>query len=292
MQYTTFVKGIRAAYEHRGGIKTLRLGTLDPSWFTEIQREASSIIQTSGSSDVTQTTHFTNWTRPTGEVRQFSLFNNSGRSEDYHGDYGYRGDASKKRLVFPHLTNLKRFAALFGSSLRNLRLNGMGKGSGLSLHEENSIEPHTRGANYIVRFHLPVFTTPDAFIYLDNERFRYAEGDIYFFNHGCVHAAENKGTLPRYHLVLDCFLDRTLFRNLFPGTPSPDPGFRKSPPGEDAVPAEPFKFKEFVCEDGHTITQGIEYGRRAPTLLDFYKRNYPSAFALLGGRRKTVTDRP
>jgi hypothetical protein len=181
--------------------------------------------------------------------------------------------------VFPHLKAIGRFAALFGGNLRNLRLNGMGTEASLSAHEEESITPLRWGVEYIVRFHLPVFTTPQAFVYLDDERFHYKEGELYFFNHGCVHAAANFGEGVRYHLVLDAFLDRTLFRNLFPGAPATDLGLRKVAPGEMAVPGTAFPSPDFVCEDGRVISTGIRYGRKAPTVLDFYSRNYPSLFS-------------
>ena len=60
----------------------------------------------------------------------------------------------RKRLVFPHLKAIGRFAALFGDNLRNLRLNGMGTEASLSAHEEESIQPLRWGVEYIVRFHL------------------------------------------------------------------------------------------------------------------------------------------
>ena len=278
MDYARFVRDLRAAYEHRGGIKTLHLGGLTSDWFAQIQKEARSIIEQGGSSDVTAANHVTNWTRPSGEVRQFSLFNMSGRSDEYTGDYGYRGDARKKRLVFPHFEGIKRFAALFGSSLRNLRLNGMGTDSKLSAHEEDSISPHRFGADHIVSFHLPIFTNDQAYVYLDDERFQYHAGQIYFFNHGCVHAAANFAPAARYHLVLDCFLERTLFDDLFPGSPSPDAGFLKTSWAGAEMKGEPYTFPEFVCEDGRVITGGINYGRKAPTAINFYKCNYPSLF--------------
>ncbi|MHB1207617.1 MAG: aspartyl/asparaginyl beta-hydroxylase domain-containing protein, partial [Rhodospirillaceae bacterium] len=170
-------------------------------------------------------------------------------------------------------------------SLRNLRLNGMGTDSSLSAHEENSIKAHRFGVDYIVRFHLPVFTSPEAFVYLDDQRFHYAAGEVYFFNHGCIHAAANSGEEPRYHLVLDCFLDHKMFDDLFPGGPSPDPGYRKSAKGEEVVQGAPFTFPEFVCEDGRVIKNGIDYGRKAPTALNFYRHNYPSLFGWMGRAR-------
>ena len=135
--------------------------------------------------------HVTNWTRPRGDVRQFSLLNASGATSDYLGDSGDADAVRAKRLVHPELEAIARFAALFGPTLRNLRLNGIGESSGLSAHEERSIQPDRAGRRHIVRFHLLLFTNPSARIYLDGEQFRFAEGTLYFFNHGCVHAASN-----------------------------------------------------------------------------------------------------
>src|SRR5258708_22440116 len=244
MRYDLLIEGFKRAFEHKGGIKALRLGALDTAWFQEIQSNCAWIHSKAGSSDVTMKTHVTNWTRPAGEVRQFSLFNDSGDSADTKGDYGYLGDAARKRLVFPKLEALARFARLFGPMLRNLRLNGMGPNSSLHAHEENSISATSTGRQFILRFHLPVFTTPTARIFLDDESFVFEEGSLYFFHHRCVHAAANGPDPPRYHLVLDCFLDRTLATRLFPGTPSPDPGFSKTAEASAAIRRTPHPFDD------------------------------------------------
>lgn len=279
MRYSTFLNEIRAAYEHRGGIKALALGKLDQDWFKQIQADAAWIINHSASSDVASKEHVTYWTRPMGQVRQFSLFNKSGRSDDYKGDFGDMEAAKHKRLVFPQLAGMARFAKLFGPHLRNLRLNGMGTSSGLSAHEENSIRVTPFGPRHIVRFHLPVFTNPSARMYLDDDSFHFEEGTLYFFHHGCVHAAANPGGEPRYHLVLDCFLTPELFSDLFPGGASRETGFRKFNDADARLKSEPYRFPEFVREDGRVITGGINYGRRAPGFIDYYRRRYPSLFS-------------
>jgi hypothetical protein len=281
MDYRAFIRGITRAYEHKGGIKALHLGTLAPEWFRQIQGECLWLVQQAGSSDVTATDHVTNWTRPTGAVHQFSLFNASGNSADAKGDFGDDAEARKKRLVFPQLEGIRRFAGLFGSALRNLRLNGMGKSSALDAHEEQSISVTRFGTRHIVRFHLPVFTNATARIYLDDEIFRFEEGRLYFFHHGCVHAASNGAAEPRYHLVLDCFLSLELFRCLFPGHASPDAGFIKATDAASALHGEPFHFPCFVREDKGVIEGAIDYGRVAPGFLDYYRQNYPSVFRLL-----------
>ena len=275
MRYSTFISQMTRAFEHRGGVKALQLGIIEADWFTQIQQECAHIITHAGSSDVGVPKHVTNWTRPSGTVRQFSLFNNTGNSADTKGDYGYLGDASKKSLVFPEMKGLARFADLFRPALRNLRLNGMGVNSGLNAHEENSISPAPFGVTRIVRFHLPIFTNPSAKIYVDDEVMHFDEGRLYYFNHGCVHAASNEGPEPRYHLVLDAFLDRFLFGRLFEDSATSDPGLKKS---IGSLATQYYHFPNFKREDGKLLEGSISYGRRAPTMMDWYKTRYPSVF--------------
>lgn len=280
MKYRFFSNNIKVAYAHKGGIKTLALGKLSDEWFRKIQAECSLITQGARPSDVTLASHVTNWTRPSGEVQQFSLFNISGETEDTTGDYGYLGDAKKKRLVFPHFEGLARFARLFASDLRNLRLNGMGPHSALNAHEERSVAATRFGTQTIVRFHLPVFSNPGARIFLDGEWFRYDEGTLYFFHHGCVHAVANDSDEPRYHLVLDCFLSKALFRRLFPGQRSPDPEFYLKGTAEALVPPlGRYRFPDFISEGGRVVTGDIDYGRPVPRWIDWYRANYPNVFA-------------
>src|SRR6476660_255011 len=101
MRYQEFVNGITTAYMHKGGIKTLALGRLSASWFRQIQADCAHVVAGADPSDVNDERHVTNCTRPTGEVRQFSLFNIAGKTEDTTGDYGYLGDVRKKSFVFP-----------------------------------------------------------------------------------------------------------------------------------------------------------------------------------------------
>lgn len=277
--YSAFVGGLRKAFEHTGGIKTLCLGEIDPAWFAAIQREVREIIENAPSSDVTQKGHVTNWTRPKGKVQQFSLFNSSGNSGDYTGDYGALEDTKKKRLVFPEKAAIARFAALFGGRLRSLRLNGMGPSSGLNAHEEVSISATPTGPRFITRFHLPIVTNDKAWMFLDGERFQYREGKLYFFNHGCVHAGNNESDVPRYHFVLDCFLNRPLFENVIsPAAVSPDAGFKKYTGTDRELIGTPHHFADFTSEDGKIRTGEIAYGRRAPGYLSYWQKNYPSVF--------------
>jgi hypothetical protein len=258
----------------------MRLGRIDPQWFRDIQQDCAWIYANAGSSDVTQKGHVTNWTRPEGEVRQFSLFNLSGSSADTGGDFLRPDGAREKKLVFPECHALTRFAALFGPALRNLRLNGMGTASALSPHEENSISVTPSGPAYVVRFHLPIFTNDQAKVQLDGEEYDFAEGELYFFHHGCVHAASNEGPMPRYHLVLDCYLDETLFARVFPGGSTPDAGYVKYSEAQAIISGTPAPVASFVSESGAVRTT-LTYGRKAPGRLAYYRKNYPSLFRFL-----------
>ena len=152
--------GLRASGRHQN---TFSFGnTLAAEWFAQIQHEAAWIAgESECSGRSSRGDHVTN----SGRGLAASCANSAcsvtapGRTQDFLGDYGYRRDRGQKRLVFPQLAGLSRFAALFGSNLRNLRLNGMGTESSLSAHEEESISPQRWGvAEHIVRFHLPIFT--------------------------------------------------------------------------------------------------------------------------------------
>jgi hypothetical protein len=278
--YRGFLREYRRAYEHKGGIKSLALGRLDPDWFKAIQAEMTWVIGSQSSSDVTDKKHTTNWTRPVGQARQFSLYNPTGKSDEYLSDF-VPPARTPKRLVFPQLSATARFAALFGEDLWNLRLNGLGTSSKLSFHEEDPITPKKEGIEYIVRLHLPIFTNPTAEVILDGESFHFDEGILYFFHHGCVHSAVNGGADPRYHFVLDCRLTPELFDKVFPGSgPSPDAGFRRCDWAEAWVlaPGCASPIEEFVTESGQVIRGRLDYGRRAPNSLSYYRKSYPTVF--------------
>lgn len=285
MTYSEFIREFCLAYQHRGGIKTLALGTLDAAWFAKIQEEMRWVIDSQASSNVAAKDHTTNWTRPIGEARQFSLYNPTGKPDEYLSDFAPPAKVGKK-LVFPQLEATSRFARLFGVDLWNLRLNGLGKGSKLSLHEEDPIEAQRAGRTYKARFHLPIFTSPRAEMLLDGESFHFDEGRLYFFHHGCVHAAVNNDETPRYHFVLDCLMTPALFARIFPDVAtSPDPGFVKLSPAAARIAGKPSPVDVFVTETGEE-KRVLDYGRAVPGPISWYRKNYPSAFrpldALLG----------
>ena len=275
-----FLRGFKEAYCHKGGIKALALGDIEPAWFEEIRREVDWIIESQASSNVTDPKHTTNWTKPRGRARQFSLYNPTGKSDEYLSDFTSPKQVPK-RLTFPELKGIARFAGLFGDELLNLRLNGLGTSSSLSLHEEDPIVPGPSGRTFYARFHLPIRTSHEARMLLDGEHFAFEAGRLYFFHHGCVHAAVNDASTPRYHFVLDCELTASLFDRLFPGStrPAPDRGFLPldEVQARELCVGTPMQFGEFVTVTGRKIT-GIDYGRRVPSAAQWYRANYPSLF--------------
>jgi hypothetical protein len=283
MTYTEFVSGFRAAYEHRGGLKMFPCGRLDPRWLEQIRSEVNWIIKHHEASNVSARDHFTNWTRPRGEARQFSLLNATGNTKDYSSDHSF--ELEGKKLVFPHLEGIARFAGLFGDQLINLRLNGLGHNSGLGAHEERPIQAMPMGTKYKIRFHLPIYTNPSARICLDGEKFHFEEGVLYFFNQGCVHAAINDGEEPRYHLVLDCLLSKDLHDRLLSqdNRKSPDAGLVRLNAQETVQYHKPevWQIDDFVTESGRVMKR-LDYGRKSPSWIDYHLTNRPGLYPLVG----------
>lgn len=216
-------EALLAAKRHEGGLRMLPCVALDASWFARIRETIDSLVGENPASDVTNPLHPTYWVRPYGKATQYSLYNSSGRTDDYSTDFNDRVDDKTFRMQ--RYWEVGELIRSFEGRLLNFRLNCLAPNSGLSPHEE----PIQSGDNLCVRFHLPVLTNPRATLILDEEEFHFQEGIIYFFNKGCVHAADNRGDTPRYHFVFDMWLDDWIFETLFSETAAatPHPKMRK-----------------------------------------------------------------
>jgi len=257
------------------------IGRIEDSWMEQIRSEVNWIVNSQASSDVTRKDHITNWTRPTGVAKQYSLLNRTGKSDDFSSDHSFALEG--KKLAFPDLKGIERFAKLFGPNLINLRLNGLGKSSGLGAHEEKPIQATSTGhLNYKIRFHLPIYTNPSVRICLDGEQFHFDEGILYFFNQSCVHAAINNGEEVRYHFVLDALLDKKLQQELLSlsGNPAGDKGLKTFDAAESErySKSEPWHPDDFMTESGAKMTR-LDYGRKAVKPLDYHRVRHPSVFA-------------
>ena len=201
------LEGIRDANYHHAGITCLRLLRLDAARFAALRTETQQLCTQQAPSDVRSTRHVTNWAGPFGKVTQYSLYNATGRFDDFSSDHNAScfGKRFHHKMVFPEMDRL--ICALPG--LINCRLNLIGPSGGLSAHEEHSVVKVLSGLVGIrARFHLPIVTNPLAEISLDGNVYYLEAGSIFFINHGCIHSAVNRGTATRIHLVWDLYLTR------------------------------------------------------------------------------------
>jgi len=208
------LEGIRDANYHHDGIRCLRLLRLDAARFAALRTEIQHLCAQQVPSDVRNTRHVTNWAGPFGKVTQYSLYNATGRFDDFSSDHNAScfGKRFHHKVNFPELDGLMRTLP----ALINCRLNLMGPSAGLSMHEEHSVIKAQSGLVGIrARFHLPIVTNPLAEISLDGSVYHLEAGSIFFINHGCVHSAVNSGTATRIHLVWDLLLTRAACNLLF-----------------------------------------------------------------------------
>jgi hypothetical protein len=197
--------GIRDGNYHMGGFRCLRLARLDDRFFAELCCDLARLCASEPPSDARSIEHVTNWTRPRGEVLQFSLLNASGKCNDFSRDHDQSCFGKKFHLGGAYLV-LREFIAAFPHMI-NCRMNVLGPGARLAGHEEHSvIRTRTGSIGAVARFHLPVETNTNAELVLDGQTFHLEAGIIHYVNHGCVHAARNGGTQRRVHLVWDLLL--------------------------------------------------------------------------------------
>jgi len=239
---------VRANY-HKGGLKCRRLFRLEPSFFATLRDDVRRLVEKYTPSSATDKDHATNWTNPYGTAVQFSLFNESGKLDDYSKDHNFVREG--KRFHYgEEFPALGRFIETFKHSY-NMRLNGMGTKSGLSPHEEHCVfpTPDKKQVQVRARFHLPIETSDAVEMLLDDEIFYFEPGSIFFFNNGCIHSATNNGTTFRYHLVWDQVMTQESYDQMF-GDVDPGPGadFLQRLHGEDAVcrPVRRQKIREYA----------------------------------------------
>jgi len=214
MNSAALLSGIRDGNYHVGGIRCLQLLRLEEHYFGELRDEVVRLTQTECGSDVSNPNHITNWTRPRGEIVQFSLFNTSGRYDDFSSDHDL-SRIGKRFFGSASYPELARFLSVV-PDLVNFRINLMGAGASLSPHEEHAIVRTGGGAvGARVRFHLPMVTDFRAELMLDGYVYLLAPGTIYFINHGCVHSACNGGDHCRIHLVWDLLLTHEAYDVMF-----------------------------------------------------------------------------
>lgn len=217
--------GLRNTSSRGASLRCLRLHRLEPAGFEELRRDVRQLLAQAQPSTVTESGHVTSWVLPYGQVHQYSLFNSSGRANDFSSDHDLarRDKSVLAPLAYPALAS---FAARL-PDLVNLRVAVLGAGAGLSPHQEHVFVRAPSGHVVPrVRFHLPLETTPNALLVLDDDAFWLEPGTTHLVNHGCVHAAHNGGPRPRVHLVWDQVLTAEAF-SLMLGDSPVDPPWRR-----------------------------------------------------------------
>ena len=67
-----------------------------------------------------------------------------------------------------------------------------------------------------MRLHVPVHTNADVDFVLDDQRVPMAEGELWFLNFNKYHSVDNRSSVDRIHLVIDCVINDWL-RQLLEG---------------------------------------------------------------------------
>lgn len=220
MNRASFLEALLAGDQHRGGIRCRSLFSLQPNYFDELQREVRRYLACNRASDVGSDAHVTSWTSPKGQVRQYSLLNTSGLSDDFSADH----NLSCSQKWFYDECRYPVIAQLINDwpDLVNFRINTLGPGAALSMHEECLLfRTNTGGVGARLRFHLPIETNPAAEVHLDGDVYHFQPGKIYLFNQGCVHSARNGGSSIRTHLVWDSLLTADVLERVLHSQPAP-----------------------------------------------------------------------
>jgi hypothetical protein len=97
------------------------------------------------------------------------------------------------------------------------------------------------------RFHIPIQTNNKVAMLIGDNIYHFEEGNMYFFNNGAIHSADNQRNSYRFHIVFDVLIDKKANDFLFYTKDLPDFIKRKN---------EPVKpIKKFDVSNFHT------YGR-------------------------------
>lgn len=102
--------------------------------------------------------------------------------------------------------------------LQAVRLLRLHAGSRIAEHVDRALD-FDEGE---VRLHVPIVTHDQLHFYLDGARLVMRPGECWYTNVNLPHSVENRGTIDRIHLVIDCQVDPWL-RSVFVSTPRPAP---------------------------------------------------------------------
>ena len=217
MEGIEFLRRLAAGnYHHADGLRALHIGRVDPEMFQALRSDAHALQLGWLPSLVREGSHSTGWTRPIGEVKQWSLFNSHGYTDQTRDDFRYDNLDEKYPVSLPGITALCESLP----DLVNMRLNLIGPTSSLSPHEETLERELPDGRVALrARFHLPLVTNDQALMLADGDLFHFHAGHVYLFNNGCVHSASNDADADRLHLVWDQLMTERAVATMVGSTP-------------------------------------------------------------------------
>ena len=98
-----------------------------------------------------------------------------------------------------------------------------------------------------LRLHIPITTNPEVQFFLDAHRLELKAGECWYLDLSLPHWVENRGTIDRIHLVIDCKLNDWL-RDLLPPDESIESEFNQN--DGDASSSEQLRlFRQTVLND-------------------------------------------
>lgn len=96
----------------------------------------------------------------------------------------------------PYIKEVSDFFEMEKTAIRLMKLDA---GAIIKPHSD----PNLNFEDGEIRIHIPVFTNPQLFFYLDGERVWMEEGSCWYMNLSLQHSVRNEGSSSRIHLVID-----------------------------------------------------------------------------------------
>ncbi len=200
-----------------------------------------------------------------GEWTGVALRSSSGRSSDLIAKPANAGAGFGDTDVLARCPYLREVLAAFPCTLKAVRLLSLAPGSWIREHTD-----HELGFEHgEVRIHVPIQTGDSVEFYVCGERLRLDAGGCYYVNVDLPHRVNNRGVLPRVHLVIDAAVDdwvRVLFaersrpieRSALP--PGNLEEFRRFVMGDEAVRSELVGMEDRRALVARVVALGNERG--------------------------------
>jgi hypothetical protein len=125
------------------------------------------------------------------------------------------GGRYEKTEAMAHCPYFESVVDGFGLETRRVRLLSMVPGSRIYWHHDPGNALDGRGADPVVRVHVPIVTAPEIRFQIGHESCAWRPGEVWFGDFSFPHRVHNRSQTTRVHLVLDLVADAA-FRRLLP----------------------------------------------------------------------------